>query len=651
MVVVNDGWGKNLAVPMTETFACLTSNNKMTSRGVLTCRFNSHPFQERSLILDQPVKIGRSVARAKPAANNAIFDCKVLSRNHALLWYDAGKFYLQDTKSSNGTFVNNHRLSKGGEESTPREVCSGDIVQFGVDVMENAGKVTHGCIIATLRLYLPDGKEAKASPSTVHSQETVGLEELYALNSYLQEALQRENQLEKKLHSLQRLLDDLRKSCDLGWKALIDEDRLLSRVEILECQLQTYAKNATEDILREELRKLQEDKINYQGTAKQGLQKVLEEKLEAVQKLQDLENSKASVEMQCNGLKQLLARSQQDLKELAQKYSQQSVKLNSTEEQHQEVLQALEEEKKQLQSQLEEQIKAERALQTKLEGLQADGDLTQQQLEAVQAHLAGLESGVTMDLIIQRISDTLKVELKERLDNAELISEEDQISKKDLDNAGNNTNSIHRLKATIAMQNEMLASMREKEREYEKQNEQLDAELRKVQAVMERLKDNADDTHPQVNNRESDDTEVMKKLQWEAQQNEKQLRNGVDCVVQLEAQLSKLQQDEKYVRNGSENVAQLEGQLAKLQQDQKLNQPLLEERNEQCKRLTSKVEELEEELVVLRERFSQCNLERTRIFQDLRTLQASSGQITSAKLMMPGLVLMLAIFLFMWLQF
>ncbi|KAE8742139.1 hypothetical protein FOCC_FOCC012346 [Frankliniella occidentalis] len=623
----------------------------MTSRGVLTCRFNSHPFQERSLILDQPVKIGRSVARAKPAANNAIFDCKVLSRNHALLWYDAGKFYLQDTKSSNGTFVNNHRLSKGGEESTPREVCSGDIVQFGVDVMENAGKVTHGCIIATLRLYLPDGKEAKASPSTVHSQETVGLEELYALNSYLQEALQRENQLEKKLHSLQRLLDDLRKSCDLGWKALIDEDRLLSRVEILECQLQTYAKNATEDILREELRKLQEDKINYQGTAKQGLQKVLEEKLEAVQKLQDLENSKASVEMQCNGLKQLLARSQQDLKELAQKYSQQSVKLNSTEEQHQEVLQALEEEKKQLQSQLEEQIKAERALQTKLEGLQADGDLTQQQLEAVQAHLAGLESGVTMDLIIQRISDTLKVELKERLDNAELISEEDQISKKDLDNAGNNTNSIHRLKATIAMQNEMLASMREKEREYEKQNEQLDAELRKVQAVMERLKDNADDTHPQVNNRESDDTEVMKKLQWEAQQNEKQLRNGVDCVVQLEAQLSKLQQDEKYVRNGSENVAQLEGQLAKLQQDQKLNQPLLEERNEQCKRLTSKVEELEEELVVLRERFSQCNLERTRIFQDLRTLQASSGQITSAKLMMPGLVLMLAIFLFMWLQF
>ena len=48
------------------------------------------------------------------------------------------QFYLQDTKSSNGTFINNQRLSKGSEESPPRELFSGDIVQFGVDVLENA---------------------------------------------------------------------------------------------------------------------------------------------------------------------------------------------------------------------------------------------------------------------------------------------------------------------------------------------------------------------------------------------------------------------------------------------------------------------------------------------------------------------------------
>lgn len=57
------------------------------------------------------------------------------------------QFYLQDTKSSNGTFVNNQRLSKGSEESPAQEVCSGDIVQFGVDVVENSRKCRFYCIV------------------------------------------------------------------------------------------------------------------------------------------------------------------------------------------------------------------------------------------------------------------------------------------------------------------------------------------------------------------------------------------------------------------------------------------------------------------------------------------------------------------------
>lgn len=55
---------------------------------VFACRPNSHPFQDRHVYLDEPVKIGRSVARCRPAQNNATFDCKVLSRNHALVWFD-----------------------------------------------------------------------------------------------------------------------------------------------------------------------------------------------------------------------------------------------------------------------------------------------------------------------------------------------------------------------------------------------------------------------------------------------------------------------------------------------------------------------------------------------------------------------------------
>ena len=58
---------------------------------VFTCKPNSHPFQERCIPLNEPVKIGRAVARLKALPNNATFDCKVLSRQHAKLWYENGK--------------------------------------------------------------------------------------------------------------------------------------------------------------------------------------------------------------------------------------------------------------------------------------------------------------------------------------------------------------------------------------------------------------------------------------------------------------------------------------------------------------------------------------------------------------------------------
>lgn len=66
--------------------------------------------------------------------------CVVFSRNFTILFVCFLQFYLQDTKSSNGTFINSQRLSRGSEESPPCEIMSGDIIQFGVDVTENTRK-------------------------------------------------------------------------------------------------------------------------------------------------------------------------------------------------------------------------------------------------------------------------------------------------------------------------------------------------------------------------------------------------------------------------------------------------------------------------------------------------------------------------------
>ncbi|XP_074735406.1 sarcolemmal membrane-associated protein isoform X26 [Strix uralensis] len=389
---------------------------------IFTCRPNSHPFQERHVYLDEPVKIGRSVARCRPAQNNATFDCKVLSRNHALVWFDhkTGKFYLQDTKSSNGTFINSQRLSRGSEESPPCEIMSGDIIQFGVDVTENTrkGKVTHGCIVSTIKLFLPDGMEARLRSDVIHAPlpspvdkvaantPSMYSQELFQLSQYLQEALHREQMLEQKLATLQRLLAVTQEASDTSWQALIDEDRLLSRLEVMGNQLQACSKNQTEDSIRKELIALQEDKHNYETTAKESLRRVLQEKIEVVRKLSEVERSLSNTEDECTHLKEMNERTQEELRELANKYNgavneikDLSDKLKVAEGRQEEIQQKGLAEKKELQHKIDEMEEREQELQAKIEALQADNDFTNERLTALQENQARVKESDLSDTL------------------------------------------------------------------------------------------------------------------------------------------------------------------------------------------------------------------------------------------------------------
>ncbi|CDW52149.1 FHA domain containing protein [Trichuris trichiura] len=241
----------------------------------------SHPFEQRRACVaaDDPVKIGRAVAKVQAAPDNFIFDCKVLSRTHAVVWYEDGSFFIRDTKSSNGTFVNGLRLSKGSEESAPHEVYSGDIVQLGVEIVENTKNVTHGCIVAMLRLYHPNGMEAlKRDTSTQEATE----------------------------------------QC---WQALIDEDRLLSRIETLESQLEVLSKNYSEDSLKNELLRLTSEKANMESAAKDSLNRVMMEKMEAVQRVADVEQVLETCVEECSRLRTSCEIAQQELATVVEQHS------------------------------------------------------------------------------------------------------------------------------------------------------------------------------------------------------------------------------------------------------------------------------------------------------------------------------------------
>ncbi|KAF9019970.1 hypothetical protein BDP27DRAFT_131120 [Rhodocollybia butyracea] len=90
---------------------------------------------------------GGGVNNNNPNSFKLAFKSKVVSRAHAELWVEttssgpapgapnaaAPKFFIRDTKSSSGTFLNHIRLAPAGQESRPYQLKDGDLLQLGVD--------------------------------------------------------------------------------------------------------------------------------------------------------------------------------------------------------------------------------------------------------------------------------------------------------------------------------------------------------------------------------------------------------------------------------------------------------------------------------------------------------------------------------------
>ncbi|XP_055468263.1 sarcolemmal membrane-associated protein isoform X15 [Psammomys obesus] len=576
---------------------------------IFTCRPNSHPFQERHVYLDEPIKIGRSVARCRPAQNNATFDCKVLSRNHALVWFDhkTSKFYLQDTKSSNGTFINSQRLSRGSEESPPCEILSGDIIQFGVDVTENTRKVTHGCIVSTIKLFLPDGMEARLRSDVIHAPlpspvdkvaantPSMYSQELFQLSQYLQEALHREQMLEQKLATLQRLLAITQEASDTSWQALIDEDRLLSRLEVMGNQLQACSKNQTEDSLRKELIALQEDKHNYETTAKESLRRVLQEKIEVVRKLSEVERSLSNTEDECTHLKEMNERTQEELRELANKYNgavneikDLSDKLKVAEGKQEEIQQKGQAEKKELQNKIDEMEEKEQELQAKIEALQADNDFTNERLTALQVRLEHLQEKTLKEC------SSLGIQVDDFLPKINGSTEKEHL----LSKSGGDCTSIHQFlecQKKLIVQGHLTKVVEESKLSKENQAKAKESDL--------------SDTLSPSKEKSSDDT-------TDAQMDEQDLNEPLAKVSLLKALL---EEERKAYRNQVEESAKqiqvLQVQLQRLHVDM---ENLQEEKDSEISSTRDKLLSAQDEILLLHQAAAKAASERDTDFASLQ---------------------------------
>ncbi|XP_054018467.1 sarcolemmal membrane-associated protein isoform X22 [Dryobates pubescens] len=637
---------------------------------IFTCRPNSHPFQERHVYLDEPVKIGRSVARCRPAQNNATFDCKVLSRNHALVWFDhkTGKFYLQDTKSSNGTFINSQRLSRGSEESPPCEIMSGDIIQFGVDVTENTRKVTHGCIVSTVKLFLPDGMEARLRSDVIHAPlpspvdkvaantPSMYSQELFQLSQYLQEALHREQMLEQKLATLQRLLAVTQEASDTSWQALIDEDRLLSRLEVMGNQLQACSKNQTEDSIRKELIALQEDKHNYETTAKESLRRVLQEKIEVVRKLSEVERSLSNTEDECTHLKEMNERTQEELRELANKYNgavneikDLSDKLKVAEGRQEEIQQKGLTEKKELQHKIDEMEEREQELQAKIEALQADNDFTNERLTALQVRLEHLQEKTlkehnSLDKIIDEGHLTKVEETKLLKENQARVKESDlsdtlspskEKSSEDTTDAQMDDQDLNEPIAKVAL---LKALLEEERKAYRAQVEESNKQINVLQAQLQKLQEDIENLRAEKENEISSTRNELVSAQNEILSLQKVAeKTASERDVDISALQGELQTVQAELERWRKDASDYEKEIISLQASFQLRcQQCEDQHKEEATRLKGELEKLkaewsalEAECVTLRKENTSLASELQRQEKELSSSQKQSLALTS----------------------
>jgi serine/threonine protein kinase len=117
---------------------CTSCGYELADKGAAMDRFlgpNGHPVLARLTIQNGPA--GRRsylfhqdvTTVGRTSGNDLIISGRTVSRRHARLWFDSGRWILEDLQSANGTLINNVRIFQ------PAVLNDGDVIHFGDEVV------------------------------------------------------------------------------------------------------------------------------------------------------------------------------------------------------------------------------------------------------------------------------------------------------------------------------------------------------------------------------------------------------------------------------------------------------------------------------------------------------------------------------------
>ncbi|EMP35639.1 Sarcolemmal membrane-associated protein [Chelonia mydas] len=400
-----------------------------------------------------------------------------------------------------------------------KEMCSkyGKIFYLGRYFSDEYTSVIHA------PLPSPVDKVAANTPS-MYSQE------LFQLSQYLQEALHREQMLEQKLATLQRLLAVTQEASDTSWQ------RSLSN---------------TED--------------------------------------------------ECTHLKEMNERTQEELRELANKYNgavneikDLSDKLKVAEGRQEEIQQKGQAEKKELQHKINEMEEREQELQAKIEALQADNDFTNERLTALQVRLEHLQEktlkehnslGIQVDDFIPKINGSAEKENQARAKESDLsdtLSPSKEKSSDDTTDAQMDEQELNEPIAKVSLLKDELQGA-QSETETKQEIQQLHKELIEAQELARTSKQKCFELQAQLH-RLQEDIENLR------EEKENEISSARNELLRAQDEILLLQQ-------GAEKAAsERETDIAALQEE-------LQEVRAELERWRKEASEYEKEIVSLQASF------------------------------------------------
>ncbi|XP_040049322.2 uncharacterized protein traf3ip3 [Gasterosteus aculeatus] len=182
---------------------------------------------------------------------------------------------------------------KQASNSTPAAKESNQLRAASADRRENSVNAQKTNLKAFIRAekILQKNIQRETSVQTESGLVMVRESDLQKLTDYLQEALWREEVMKKKLSALQEATSSLVNSSSTIWRARCSEDLLRSKIQALEAQLQVCLQKLPKDGVKKLGIQLERQKLVYEEKALIALQKVIQEKTDALIKAETMQEA------------------------------------------------------------------------------------------------------------------------------------------------------------------------------------------------------------------------------------------------------------------------------------------------------------------------------------------------------------------------